>query len=409
MITAESRSAIRIFLLLPIFFLTGCALLPAPSPMDAAHALKPVPVSCFPSFVDDRGFDGLADALNQSLAWLARIPPETVFRFGPDTVSRERLIDSLKRFLAFVATHPSPAAVNAFIRKNYRVYRSPGRETTGDVLFTGYYEPILNGSLTPDARYRYPVYETPDDLLTIDLSRFDPRFDHTVLKGRVDGKTVVPYYDRREIDGANALSGKARVLAWVDDPIGLFFLQIQGSGQIRLPDGSALQVHFAASNGRPYHSIGRELIDRGEIVSDQISMKRIRQWLLTHPKEADDILFSNPSYVFFQPEPEGPLGSLGVVLTPGRSIATDPRLFPPGALGFIVSQKPVVKADGCIDHWMRFSRFVLNQDTGGAIRGPGRVDLFWGTGSYAETAAGYTHGPGDLYFLVLAGPDPSSR
>ena len=187
----------------------------------------------------------------------------------------------------------------------------------------------------------------------------------------------------------------------VDDRIDLFFLHIQGSGKLYMDNGDSLNVHYNSPNGRPYRSIGKLLIDSGAIAREEMSMQAIKKYLRENPDTVDDILNANPSYVFFNTEKEGPIGSIGVQLTPGRSIATDRRIFPKAALAFIQTRKPLVDGDGLISQWSRFNRFVVNQDTGGAIRGPGRADLFWGNGPYAELAAGYMQHPGMLYFLVL--------
>jgi membrane-bound lytic murein transglycosylase A len=218
----------------------------------------------------------------------------------------------------------------------------------------------------------------------------------------------LPYYDRRQIEKDELLEGRAPVLAWLKDPVDLFFLQIQGSGRIFLDDGSVLNVHYDSTNGKPYRSIGKLLIDEGKIPKSEMSMQQIRSYLRNHPEERDTILFHNPSYVFFKLEPDGPIGYLQVKLTPGRSIAVDYRLFPLPALAYIEAEKPLVGGDGEIIRWERFSRFAVSQDTGGAIRGPARSDLFWGNGTYAEIAAGHMQHEGQLYFLVLK-PDKTAQ
>ena len=212
---------------------------------------------------------------------------------------------------------------------------------------------------------------------------------------------MVPYYERSEIESTGALDGNADVLAWVKDNVDVFFLQIQGSGKVYLDNGEVLNVHYQTTNGRPYRSIGKLLINEEKITKEEMSMQKIREYLHNHPDEIDAVLNYNPSYVFFKTEPDGPLGNINVKLTPGRSIALDRRIFPPAALVFIGTEKPVVDSTGQIHNWKPFTRFALNQDTGGAIRGPGRADLFWGNGPYAEIAAGHLKHTGKLYFLVL--------
>ena len=278
---------------------------------------------------------------------------------------------------------------------------SAGRDRRGQVLFTGYYEPLLQGSLHPNAEYTVPLFALPDDLIEIDLAPFSPKYKGEKIIGRFTDKTVVPYYDRSAIDSDDVLEGQAVKLAWLKDPVDLFFLQIQGSGKIFLNNGETINVHYHTTNGRPYRSIGKLLIDEGKIPREEMSMQSIRAYLLKHPQEIARVLNYNPSYVFFKIEKEGPLGCLNFRLTPGRSIALDRRIFPLPALAFIKTQKPLIDADGQICDWIDFGRFVLSQDTGGAIRGPGRADLFWGNGPYAEIAAGYMQHAGRLYFLVL--------
>ena len=219
--------------------------------------------------------------------------------------------------------------------------------------------------------------------------------------GRLTEQTVVPYYERKEIDFENALEGKAEALVWVKDPVDIFFLQIQGSGKIYLDNGDVINVHYHTTNGRPYRSIGQLLIEEEKILKEEMSMQKIREYLREHPEEIENIFNYNPSYVFFKTEPDGPLGNINVKLTPGRSIALDRKIFPPAALAFIKTKKPLIDTAGNIIDWTDCSRFVLNQDTGGAIKGPGRADLFWGNGHYAEIAAGHLQHPGKLYFFIL--------
>jgi len=354
-----------------------------------------------PEFSDDMYFDALAVSIDQSLTYLLSLSPDTRFTFGDDTYSAAHMVLSLEKFADFLKTVPDAATLKRYIREHYQVYQAAGRQGAGQMLVTGYYEPFLEGSHQKSARFRFPLYTRPSDLVAVDLSLFSEKFPAETLWGRLDGKTLVPYHDRREIDATGVLSGKSDVLAWVDDRIDLFFLHIQGSGKLYMDIGAPINVHYNSPNGRPYRSIGKLLIDNGAIPREEMSMQAIKKYLRENPEAVDDILNANPSYVFFNTEPEGPIGSIGVKLTPGRSIATDRRLFPKGALAFIRTQKPLVYGDGTIERWSDFGRFVLNQDTGGAIRGAGRADLFWGNGPYAELAAGYMQHPGTLYFLVL--------
>ena len=259
---------------------------------------------------------------------------------------------------------------------------------------------MYEGSLAPDETFRYPLYRPPDDLIRIDLSLFSEKFKGENIVARIEGKKVLPYYSRYQIEAERVLEGKGLEIAWLKDPLDVAFLHIQGSGRLRLPDGKDLLVHYQASNGRPYRSIGRYMIEKGFLAREEMSMQAIRKYLTENPEVLDEVLNYNPSYVFFRQVENGPLGSLGVLLTPGRSVALDSKIFPKGALGFISCQKPLVNDQGDIIGWTQFSRFVLNQDSGGAIKGAGRADIFWGSGPYAELTAGHLQHEGDLYILI---------
>ena len=377
----------------------GCA--PSVKKPGKETAMEPISSWSFPEFSDDMGYSGLEHSILKSLSYLNKIPADREFVFGRDRYNTDHMIVSLQQFLDFIQTQPSRQDLNEFIQSNYRVYRSVGRDGWGEVLYTGYYEPHLRGSLIRAEEYQFPIYSRPDDLIAIDLSLFNEKYTGQKIIGRYTDQTVVPYYERSAIDSEGVLEGRAEVLAWVEDPVDIFFLQIQGSGKVYLDNGEVISVHYQTTNGQPYRSIGKLLIDEEKISVEEMSMQKIREYLHNHPEEMDAVLNHNPSYVFFKIEPDGPLGNINVKLTPGRSIALDWRIFPPAALAFIQTEKPVVDSTGQIHSWQSFTRFALNQDTGGAIRGPGRADLFWGNGPYAEIAAGHLKHTGELYFLVL--------
>jgi membrane-bound lytic murein transglycosylase A len=380
--------------------LAGCGWFqpPEPAPVPALIRLE---VNAYPDFADGFFLDNLSYGIGKSLEYLQRVPAERTFRFGEDEYDALHLIRSLEVLRAFVEERHGPREINSFIARRFRVYRSTGGPESGKVLFTGYYEPHLSGSRTPDEHYRYPVYALPRDLLVIDLTPFSKELAGKRIVGRVQGDTLVPYPDRQAIEADAEFERVAAPIAWVDDRIDLFFLQIQGSGRIYLETGGFIRVHYHGANGRPYRSIGRLLIDQGKIPAEEMSMQRIKAYLQTHPEEVDAVLNHNPSYVFFKTETSGPIGALGVDLTPGRSVAVDRRVFPMAAPAFFQTRIPVVDGSGRIDRWMDFSAFALNQDTGGAIRGAGRVDVFWGNGPYARIAAGYMQHKGNFYLLVL--------
>jgi membrane-bound lytic murein transglycosylase A len=393
--------SISLFLCLFLLIITGCGIFRKRPPEIKETALIRIDSSEYPDFFDDMDYDGLENCILGSIAYLNRVPPTKTFRFGQEVFNTTHMIRSLEYFLCFIQTKPLKNKLIQYIKENYLIYTTVGSDTPEQVLFTGYFEPVLQGSLNKDTEYQFPIYARPDDLTTIDLSLFSQQFKGETIVGRYVNQSVVPYYDRKEIEYERLLEGKVQEIAWLKDRLDLFFLQIQGSGKIYLDNGEIINVHYHGANGRPYRSIGKLLVDEGKISLEEISMQKILDYLRNHPEEIETVLNYNPSYVFFKVEKEGPLGSLEVKLTPGRSIALDSRLFPPAGLAFIETKKPLINGDGTIQKWMAFSRFVLNQDTGGAIRGPSRADLFWGNGPYAEIAAGHMQEPGKLYFLIL--------
>lgn len=355
--------------------------------------------SRWPVLRDDMDLALLQQAIERSLQSFQKIPGDRTFPLGGIQVSAAHLQETLVLFLDHLkAGRTDPASLSRSFDL-YGIQPDPG---DGGPLVTGYYEPILDGSLKPDEVFRYPIYSPPPDLVTVDLRLFDPEkfAAGERLVGRVQENRLIPYFTRREIDASGKLEESRCHLAWLKDRLDVFFLHIQGSGVIRLPDGSERRVGYAGANGRPYRSVGKYLIEKGLLPAEGISMQVIRDFLKKHPEIQDEVLGHNESYVFFRWVQEGPVGSLNVVLTEGRSIATDPAFQPRGALAFLESFKPRVSETG---EWIGtepLSRWVVNQDVGGAIKGLGRVDLFCGTGEAAEWVAGRMKFPGRLYFLL---------
>jgi membrane-bound lytic murein transglycosylase A len=403
MYTSVSKTSLPwlLSLIFILFTLSGCGFFLKAPDVTSKTSLKKLKSSQYPAFSDDHAYKDLGLSIEQSLAYLRRVPADREFSFGKDLFTAAHLIASHELFLNFLHKNPSRKELNRFVASNYEVYQSVGSNRKREVLFTGYYEPIVLGSLIPTEDYRFPVYATPSDLITIDLSLFSERFSGEKIVGRYTGNTIVPYYERKEISELEIFSETSKTIAWLKDPVDLFFLQIQGSGRVLLPDGDQINLHYHATNGHPYRSIGKLLIDEGKIDREEMSMQKIRSYLHENPHEMDRILNHNPSYVFFKLEEEGPLGYLQVPLTAERSLALDRRIFPPSAMVYIETSRPVLDPGGHIKSWEALKGFVLNQDTGGAIRGPGRADLFWGNGPYAELAAGHMQHTGAFYFLVL--------
>ncbi|WP_338872902.1 murein transglycosylase A [Myxococcus stipitatus] len=373
----------------------SCARVPRPAVTRPQEAL--VSLQDDAKLVDDGSVASLRVALGESLVWLRTRPVDHRFVYGPREVTAGELVAALERLRARLTDDMSSQDVSKTVLEEFDLLESAGGED-GTVLFTGYYEPVLEASMARTDTYSIPVLSAPDDLIEVPLEPFAERFASEKVLGRLEGKRLVPYWNRSAIRGGK-LSQRKLELAWVRDPVALFFMEVQGSGTLRLVDGSERRVGYAASNGRPYRSIGALLIQEGAIPKEQMSMQALRAWLAANPEQRDRVLDHNESYVFFRFLPGAAVGSLGREVTPGRSIATDARLFPKGGLAFIQTDHPVKMADGSVQ-WKPLARFMFNQDTGGAIRGAGRVDVFWGRGPEAELAAGMMKQKGRLFFLV---------
>ena len=278
----------------------------------------------------------------------------------------------------------------------HQVFNADG---TDSGLVTGYYEPLLRGARKRSGVYQTPLYKAPDDLLNVDLASVYPELKSLRLRGRMVANKVVPYWTRAELVQGNSLDG--RELLWVDDPIDAFFLQVQGSGRVQLADSrETVRVSYADQNGHPYKSIGRYLVDRGEMTLEQASAQSIKAWYAAHPARQQELLNANPSYVFFKEEKladpsRGPKGALGVPLTPQRSIAIDAQFLPLGAPVFLATTQP--------NSEIALQRLMMAQDTGGAIRSAVRADFFWGFGAVAGEQAGRMKQRGMLWVLLPKG------
>lgn len=289
---------------------------------------------------------------------------------------------------------PEGARLRAFFEKRFQPYQIRQAEGGLEGLVTGYYEPLLRGSRSPKPGYPYPLLAPPEDLITVDLTDLYPELKHLRLRGRLQGNKVVPYYARADIESGKT-PVKGREIAWVADPVELFFLQVQGSGRIQLENGEVMRVGYADQNGHPYRSIGKWLVEQGELTLDKASMQGIKDWGARNPDRLPRLLRVNPSFVFFRELPgtgEGPIGSLGVSLTPERSIAIDPRAIPLGAPVWLSTTQP--------NSSVPLQRLVLAQDTGSAIKGNVRADFFWGFGDPAGERAGAMKQTGRMWLLL---------
>ncbi len=306
-------------------------------------------------------------------------------------------VNTLKKACELAGTVPAgdEQAARQFFEAEFVPYALVSSDTGDTGLITGYYEPIVDGSRAPSDQHRFPIFGVPDDLVVVDL----PETRQLRLRGRLEGRRLVPYYSRAEIDARGQAFG-APVLAWSGDPVELFFLQIQGSGQVRLENGERIRVGYADQNGHPYRSLGRYLVDRGELPLEEASMQGIKAWAAANPGKLRDALNHNASYVFFRelPSADGPIGALGVPLHAEASLAVDRRFVPLGAPVYLASTYPLSEEP--------LERLMAAHDTGGAIRGAVRADFFWGTGSDAGAQAGRMRQQGRMWLLWPIGEPP---
>lgn len=289
---------------------------------------------------------------------------------------------------------PAPEVLRVWFERHFRPWALTNPDGTAEGLITGYYEPIIKGSRKPGPRFPHPVFGPPADLIDVELAGLYPELKPLRLRGRLEGRRLVPYYSRAEWEQEKS-KRSPEALLWVSDALDLFFLEIQGSGQVELDDGQRLRLSYADQNGHPYRSIGRWLVERGELTADQASMQGIRGWLARHPERQNELFGVNPSLVFFRLLPvegSGPPGALGVPLTPERSLAVDPRHVPLGAPIWLATRQPI---EGTL-----LARLMLAQDTGGAIRGVVRADFYWGSGTEAGRRAGAMRHPGRMWLLL---------
>jgi membrane-bound lytic murein transglycosylase A len=403
-LTLRTNSARRI-LLCACLALAACApLKPAPAPQAACPVscppcpaeapcapLKPPPSAASYELSDWRDLPGWNNA--------PQLPALRAFASSCRRLQAARWRAACDA--AAVLSNTDEADVRAFFEARFAPYRIVAPDGSRDGLVTGYYEPILRGSRAASGAFRYPVYGVPEDLIVVDLAILHPELNNLRLRGRLDGRRVVPYYERAEIE-APGRRVDAPVIAWVADPVELFFLQVQGSGQLELDSGARIRIGYADQNGHPYRSLGRHLIDRGELKFEQSSMQAIKAWAEANPDKLRAALDHNPSYVFFRELPapdasasalaaDGPPGAAGVALRAEFSIAVDPRYVPLGSPVFLATTSPLSER--------KLEKLVIAQDTGGAIRGAVRADFFWGSGAEAGAQAGRMRQRGAMWLV----------
>ena len=362
----------------------------APAPAAGEHlSLTPVDFTALPGWTDDNLGEAVV-ALAKSCGKIADLPPsQPIGREGVGGAAGDWLgpCGALRDL-----NMRDPAGVRLYFETWFRPLRAVANGGAAGGLFTGYYEAELAGALKRDAKHRVPLYARPDDLVSLDLGPFDATLSGKRIWGRYDaGSHLVPYWTRQEIE-QGALGERAKVVLWIDDPVDAHILSIQGSGRVTLPDGGTIRVGFDGTNGRAFVGITRILMDAGKLNAHQATMPETRAWLEAHPAEATALMDKNPRYIFFRLiQGDGPIGAEGVALTPLRSLAVDPTFVPLGVPIWLDTTTPDGKP---------FRRLMVAQDTGAAIRGAVRGDIFWGTGQRAFDQAGRMKSAGAYYLLV---------
>lgn len=382
------------------FFLIGSvvvALAGCVTPEKPGVRYERVDFDILPGWTTDDPLAALA-AFDKSCARILSLDPAAPMGGAAGTAEDWRVVCRQVADMAAVRDM-KPETARAFFETALVPFRViDGGSAKGQL--TGYFEIEVKGSRVRTPDYTVPIYKRPPDLISVDLGKFRPDYAGQRIAGRVDGHNLVPFDDRATIT-QGALEGKGLELAWLADPVDAFFLAVQGSGRIRLRDGSVMRVGYDGQNGRPYRSIGKLLVERGAMSLGEVSMQSIRTWLTQHPDERDDILNANPSYVFFRPlDGEGPIGSEGVALTPGRSMAVDSQFIGLGTPVFVDGTAPGER-DGEPDRPLQ--RLMIAQDTGGAITGALRGDIFWGSGDAAAYKAGVMNASARFYVLLPVG------
>lgn len=380
-----------------ILLLAGCTATPTPHATTPEPAttlpLTPVPFVALPNWQADDPSQALAQFKTVCKRFSRKLATAAASKTWPELGSNG---DWAKACNTARATKFTPANAKPFIEATFQAYRVGAPGQTG--LFTGYYEPEVLGARRRGGPYQFPLYRKPKDILAADLGAFSDTLKGKTILGRVANGRFIPYFERADI-AKGALKGRKLELVWLDSRVAGFFLEIQGSGVIKLPDGLRMRVGYAGKNGRPYRAIGRDLIEQGAIQRKDMSMQAIRSWLADNPNDAARVMNLNRSAVFFREVKgrTGPVGAAGTTLAAGRSLAVDPKFAPLGALVYLDVPHPDA---GPGQNARPLQRLVVAEDTGGAIKGPIRGDLFWGTGPAAGDKAGRMATQGLYYILA---------
>lgn len=384
----------KIYLLIFIFLFSSCARQALNNIEQALRLAKNQP-----EFIDSHSEEGFFSALEAHIeaAKKSNLVLDPLV-FGKVKIAKSVYLNSLEKILMNKENWKS------YITENFDFYEVYGRDNYSEVMITGYYEPLVTGSMNETSVYSQPLYKTPNDLIMVDLKKFAHKFENYPKPPQIIGQLVdnnlLPYFTRKEIDSDKKLQGKNLEIIWVR-PVDAFFIQIQGSGLIELENGQRQRVGYDAQNGHSYKAIGKALTSY--IPINEMSMQKIKLHLNTLSSDDQQKIFNyNPSYVFFKKLDSLALTYAGMEVFEGRTIATDKEFFPKGAMAFLEIEEPQFSDSRSIvaSEWIKKPRVVFDQDTGGAIKGGGRVDLFFGSGETAQQKAGIMRHPGKLYYLV---------
>ena len=390
----------------PIEISSPALAVPLSTPAAKAPPLRLLSESELPVFADTlQSKAELVKAAKKTLAYLEKSGGPRYIRVGERDYGAAALADSVRELLRILKSSATPEELNARVRASFDVFESAGSDGAGKVVFSSYYQPFLRASRNKTKKYPYPLYRRPRDMVEADLSLFDKKYNGDVLTGRVDeNKRLVPYFTRSDIDIRKALRGKGLEIAWLQNKFDALDLHIEGSGILRFRDGKEVLAKYAATNARPYNSVGMLLVKANVFGKDEITHEKIREYLRAHPEAEDWILAQNPRYTFFElgplPPDGEPFGTINQSLVAARSIAIDPSVIPLGAVAYFATTSPQADQDGRLLGQFPNSRFALCMDTGGAIKGAGRVDIYAGHGKQADTTAKNQWNEGKLYILL---------
>jgi membrane-bound lytic murein transglycosylase A len=394
----------RLLVVILLLLSAGCARAPLDRPEDALRLSRSEP----DSLMEVTPLSDFSSNLMRTVEHIRQTKRVSQFRFGERVISRDDYLLALERLTEFTQKAADANALLAVVKEKFDFYEVYGRENWGDVFITSYFEPVLEARKRPEGHFRQPIYQLPDDLVEVRLGQFGEDFRGlpTQIRGRIteaasDGvMEVVPYYSRAEIDQAEIFRGRGLEIAWID-PVDAFFLQIQGSGVLHFPDGEEMRVGYAGQNGHAYEAVGKFM--KNVLFKEDLTGPGIEAYLRRiSPQVMQDYLNKNPSYVFFKPMRENAITFLGTPAIGLRTIATDAKFFPKGAVVILEFTRPVFQSTtgAQVSSWEKTSQFMIDQDVGGAIKGPDRVDLFWGRGDEAKRSAGVIRQTGRLLYLA---------